>query len=133
LGRYLSLIKVFKLGRCDDYGASAGVVEVSRLTENVRMVRITAIFAFLLLCIMPSIASAQTVNQYTNTTTGNIVDSTNCATIVTRTFNVGSSYIVSDVDIGVFLSHTYRSDLQISLTSPPSSNITVNIMTNTAG
>ena len=75
-------------------------------------------------------ASAQT-NQYTNTTTGNIVDSTNCAITVTRTFVVGASYTISDVDLGVFLTHTYRSDLRITLQSP--SGTTVNVMTNTAG
>lgn len=90
-----------------------------------------AIFAFALLCLMPSMASAQTINQYTNTTTGNIVDSTNCATTVTRTFVVGTSYTVSDVDLGVFLTHTYRSDLRITLSSP--GGTTVNIMTNTGG
>jgi uncharacterized repeat protein (TIGR01451 family) len=93
--------------------------------------RLRALFAFALLCLMPSMASAQTVNQYTNTTTGNIVDSTNCATTVSRTFVVGTSYVVSDVDLGVFLTHTYRSDLRISLTSP--GGTTVNIMGNTAG
>jgi uncharacterized repeat protein (TIGR01451 family) len=75
-------------------------------------------------------AFAQT-NQYTNTATGSIVDSTTCATTVTRTFVVGTSYIVSDVDLGVFLTHTYRSDLRITLQSP--TGTIVNIMTNTAG
>lgn len=75
-------------------------------------------------------AFAQT-NQYTNTTTGSIVDSTTCATTVTRTFVVGTSYIVSDVDLGVFLTHTYRSDLRITLQSP--TGTIVNVMTNTAG
>lgn len=90
-----------------------------------------AVFAFLLLCLMPSMASAQTVNQYANTTTGNIVDSTNCATTVTRTFVVGTSYTLSDVNLGVLLSHTYRSDLRISLTSP--GGTTVQVMTNVGG
>lgn len=76
-------------------------------------------------------AAAQTVNQYTNTTTGNIVDSTNCATTVTRTFVVGTSYTLSDVNLGVLLSHTYRSDLRITLTSP--AGTTVQIMTNVGG
>jgi uncharacterized repeat protein (TIGR01451 family) len=80
---------------------------------------------------LSSPASAQTVNQYTNTTTGNIVDSTTCASVVTRTFTVGASYTVSDVNLGVLLSHTYRSDLQITLTSP--SNTTVQVMTNVGG
>ena len=92
---------------------------------------LAAIFAFMSLCLMPSMASAQTVNQYTNTTAGNIVDTTNCATTVTRTFVVSTSYTVSDVDLGVFLTHTYRADLRITLQSP--AGTTVAVMTNTAG
>jgi uncharacterized repeat protein (TIGR01451 family) len=90
-----------------------------------------ALFVLLSLCLFPSAASAQTVNQYTNTTTGSIVDSIDCATTVTRTFTVGTSYTVSDVNLGVFLTHSYRSDLRITLTSP--GGTTVAIMTNTAG
>lgn len=86
------------------------------------------VVAIIMSCSLPTLAFAQTVNQYSNTTTGNIVDSTNCATTVTRTFNVGTSFTVSDVDLGVLLSHTYRSDLRITLTSP--AGTTVQIMTN---
>ena len=75
--------------------------------------RLIAAFAFLWLCLISGAASAQTVNQYTNTTSGSIVDSTSCATTVTRTFTVGTSYTVSDVNLGVFLTHSYRSDLRI--------------------
>lgn len=89
------------------------------------------LLAVLLAACVSAPAAAQTVNQYTNTTAGNIVDSTNCAVTVTRTFTVGTSYTVSDVNLGVFLTHTYRSDLRISLTSP--GGTTVNVMTNTGG
>jgi uncharacterized repeat protein (TIGR01451 family) len=76
-------------------------------------------------------ANAQTVVQYSNTTTATIVDN-NCTTgLITRTFTVPVSYIVSDVDLGVFLSHTYRSDLRITLRSP--AGPTVNVMLNVAG
>lgn len=85
--------------------------------------RAVACVAFVFLCLMPSLASAQAVSQFTNTTTGNIVDSTNCATTVTRTFVVGTSFSVSDVDIGVLLTHTYRSDLNITLTSPAGTTV----------
>lgn len=85
----------------------------------------------MLACGLPATVSAQTVTQYTNTTTGNIVDSTNCATTVTRTFSVGTSFTVADVDFGVLLSHTYRSDLRITLTSPLGTS--VQIMTNVGG
>lgn len=86
--------------------------------------------AFVYLCLMPSLASAQAVNQYTNTTTGAIVDTSNCAITVTRTFVVGTSFSVSDVDIGVLLTHTYRGDLRITLSSP--AGTTVQLM-NTVG
>jgi uncharacterized repeat protein (TIGR01451 family) len=101
-----------------------------QLCHNI-LARLTAIFAFIFLCFVPSVASAQTVNQYTDTNTGNIVDSTSCATTVSRTFFVASSYVVSDVDLGVLLSHTYRSDLRITLTSP--NNTSIQIMTNVGG
>ncbi len=76
-------------------------------------------------------AYGQTVNPYTNTTTGAITDSVNCATTVTRTFVVPTSYVVGDVDFGVLLSHTYRSDLRISLRSP--AGTTVQLLLNTGG
>jgi uncharacterized repeat protein (TIGR01451 family) len=71
-------------------------------------------------------ARAQAVNQYSNTTAGAITDN-NCATAgqITRTFVVGSSYIVGDVDIGILLSHSYRSDLRLTLTSPAGTSVTV--------
>lgn len=77
-------------------------------------------------------ASAQIVTQYSNTTAGAITDgSCGTAGIITRTFTVPTSYIVGDVDLGVFLTHTYRSDLRITLQSP--AGTIVGIMTNTAG
>jgi uncharacterized repeat protein (TIGR01451 family) len=81
---------------------------------------------FLALTVQPSPASAQTVNQYSNTTTGTITDN-NCGTAgqITRTFTVPTTYIVGDVNIGVFASHTYRSDLRITLRSPAGTTVTV--------
>ena len=80
----------------------------------------------------PQMAMAQTVNQYTNTTAGAITDvSCGTAGVVTRTFTVPTSYIVGDVNLGVRLTHTYRSDLRITLQSP--AGTTVAIMTNTGG
>jgi uncharacterized repeat protein (TIGR01451 family) len=69
---------------------------------------------------------AQTINQYSNTTTGAITDN-NCGTAgqITRIFNVPTSYIVGDVNLGVLLSHTYRSDLRLTLTSPAGTLVTV--------
>jgi uncharacterized repeat protein (TIGR01451 family) len=87
-----------------------------------------AVMAF---CLLAPPAFAQTTNQYTNTTSGAIVDSLNCATTVTRTFTVPTSYIVGDVDFGVLLAHTFRSDLRISLQSP--AGTTVQLLLNTGG
>lgn len=75
---------------------------------------------------LPSIAIAQSTTQYSNTTTGAITDvSCGTANQITRTFNVPVSYIVADVDIGILLTHTYRSDLRITLTSPAGTAVTV--------
>jgi uncharacterized repeat protein (TIGR01451 family) len=81
------------------------------------------------LCLLPAPLLAQTINQYTNTITGAIVDSASCATNVTRTFTVPTSFVVGDIDLGVLLSHTYRSDLRISLTSP--AGLAVQLLLNT--
>ena len=84
--------------------------------------RVATCLAFVFLCLMPSLASAQ-VYQHSNTTTGNIPESTNCATTLTRTFDVGTSFPVVDVDIGVLVSHPQRSDLRITLTSPAGTTV----------
>lgn len=70
-------------------------------------------------------ASAQITTQYTNTTTGAITDNS-CGTAaqITRIFAVPAG-IVGDVDIGVLASHTYRSDLRITLRSPTGPTVTV--------
>ena len=88
--------------------------------------------ALLLTLCLTRPAQAQTVNIYTNTTVGTIND-VDCGSAgrVIRTINVPTSYIIGDVDLGVFLSHTYRSDLRITLRSP--AGTTVAVMTNTSG
>ncbi len=73
-------------------------------------------------------ARAQTVNQFTNTTTGAITD-LSCnqpvSSQIVRNFTVSSSFIVGDVDLGIFLTHTYRSDLRIFLTSPAGTTVSI--------
>jgi len=67
-------------------------------------------------------AIAQTVTRYTNTTDSatNAINETNypCPTVYTRTFSVGTSYTVSDVNIGILMSHTWRGDIVMYLVSP---------------
>jgi uncharacterized repeat protein (TIGR01451 family) len=71
-------------------------------------------------------ASAQSVITYSDNVTTPIVEN-NCAAAakVTRVFNVPVGYIVADVDLGVLITHTYRSDLRIDLTSPAGTTVTV--------
>lgn len=91
-----------------------------------QLLETACLLLFLTLTGQPSSASAQTVNQYSNTTTGTITDN-NCGTAgqITRTFTVPTTYIVGDVNIGVFASHSYRSDLRITLRSPSGTTVTV--------
>ncbi len=83
------------------------------------------IAACAMLCTI-SPAFAQTAITYSNAAPAPIVDNNCTATgLITRVFNVPISYIVADVDIGVFLAHSYRSDLRINLTSPAGTTATV--------
>lgn len=71
-------------------------------------------------------ASAQTTTQYTNTASQALVDaSCSTANSRTKTFNILTSYTVADVDIGVLISHSYRSDMRLTLTSPTGTAVTV--------
>jgi uncharacterized repeat protein (TIGR01451 family) len=92
---------------------------------NPAQAMLSAIFALLFLCLMPSAANAQTVTQYTNTTAGAIPESTTCASTLSRTFTVGTSFTVSDVNLGLVVSHAYRADLRATLTSPAGTVVTL--------
>jgi uncharacterized repeat protein (TIGR01451 family) len=87
-----------------------------------------AIFCAFFLAVNP--ANAQTTT-YTNTTTAAIPESTTCASTLTRTFVVGTSYTIADVNVGAIISHNLRNHLRLSLTSP--AGTTVNLMTNIGG
>lgn len=86
-----------------------------------------------LLCLLvamlltPTQASAQTVNRYTNSTdsaTNGINETaTPCTARFTRTFAVGTSFTVSDVNIGVLMSHTWRADIEMYLVSPTGTRV----------
>ncbi|MBB6426693.1 proprotein convertase P-domain-containing protein [Sphingopyxis sp. JAI128] len=74
-------------------------------------------------------AAAQTTTSYGNTTTGTISESaTPCTSPMVRNFTVAANAQVTDVDIGVQLTHTYRGDLRATLVSP--SGTVVNLITN---
>ena len=104
-------------------GKTGPIVSVSALLR--------ALCALAALMLLPSMAQAQSVYQYTNNTAGAIADSTTCATVLTRNFTVSTAYSVSDVNLGVAFTHTTRSHLRVSLTSP--GGTTVSMMTNVGG
>lgn len=83
--------------------------------------------------LVTSDASAQTTySNITASATGGINETaTPCATPFTRDFVVGPSpaYIVSDVDIGVLMAHSYRGDLIMTLRSPAGTVVTFNNQT----
>lgn len=72
-------------------------------------------------------ASAQIVSRFTNTndsTTNGISNTaTPCTSFFTRTFNVGSSFTIADVDIGVLAAHSFRGDLQMFLVGPDGTRV----------
>ncbi|MFM5905999.1 MAG: proprotein convertase P-domain-containing protein [Novosphingobium sp.] len=76
-----------------------------------------------------SAAGAQTVTRYTNTTdsAANAINdaATPCTARFTRQFSVGTSYTLSDVNIGVLMAHTYRSDLNMYLVSPAGTRVQI--------
>ena len=82
---------------------------------------------WLALAFMPA-AQAQSVRQYTNTedsATDAISDIlTPCSgTPYKRYFYVGETFNVQDVNIGVLMAHTYRSDIQMSLVAPDGTRV----------
>ena len=100
-----------------------------RLTTAITRALLTGLFALCWLALTDR-AQAQ-VNQYTNSTAGVINDSTCGGAVLNRDFIVAPSYTINDVNIGILLTHSYRSDLRITLRSP--TGTTINVMLNTAG
>jgi uncharacterized repeat protein (TIGR01451 family) len=87
--------------------------------------RLAAIVAFLWLCLFSGAVQAQTVNQYTNSTSGTINNTTTCTAPLVRNFTVSTSYLVADVDIGLFASHAWRGDIRAILQSPAGTRVQV--------
>jgi uncharacterized repeat protein (TIGR01451 family) len=84
-----------------------------------RTVQVSMRLLFLLasMIIAPSVM-AQSVNTYTNSTLGAIDGNTTCAAPLVRNFTVAQNFIVADVDLGVFATHTWRGDIRITLQAP---------------
>jgi uncharacterized repeat protein (TIGR01451 family) len=96
------------------------------------------VIALLSCCLCPiSNAFAQTVTPYTvaDAAPGTAITDVSCPTAAShtiKTFNVPTHYIIGDLDLGIHLNHTYRSDLIITLKAP-GAGPTVTIMTNAGG
>ena len=74
-------------------------------------------------------AAAQTTTSYSNTTTGTISETaTACTSPMIRNFTVAATAQVTDVNIGVQFTHTYRGDVRATLVSP--TGTVVNLITN---
>ncbi|MDG6079704.1 DUF11 domain-containing protein [Erythrobacter litoralis] len=80
-------------------------------------------------------AMAQTSTTFSNTTVGNLNATTPCATPLVRTFSVSGVNTVSDVNIGVLATHSWRGDLQFTLVSPLGTRVqlTIGDATNISG
>ena len=92
------------------------------------MTVITAIWRFalaLLVLCLPQAVFAQTTTTYTNGTDGNINNGTQCGSPLVRNFTVGTSYTVGDVDIGVYVTHTWRGDLRMTLQAPDGTRVQI--------
>lgn len=76
-----------------------------------------------LLAFIPSAARAQSVNTYTQSTTGTINASTTCAAPLVRNFTVGTSYTVGNVDLALLVTHTYRGDVRVTLQAPDGTRV----------
>ena len=90
-----------------------------------RFVVLQRLFQLLLagFCLLAAPAEAQSVTTYTQSTTGAINSSTVCTSPLVRTFSVGTSFTVGDVDLGVLITHTWRGDLQLTLKSPDGTSV----------
>jgi uncharacterized repeat protein (TIGR01451 family) len=74
-------------------------------------------------------AAAQTTTGYSNTTTGTISETaTTCTSPMVRNFTVAANAQITDVNIGVQFTHSYRGDVRATLVSP--AGTVVNLITN---
>lgn len=102
---------------------TSGSVQLAKMAKPLSIAGL--FWLAILACLFPTAASAQTVNQYTNSTTGSINAFTSCTTPLVRNFTVGTSFTVADVDLGLFMSHAWRGDIRVTLQSPAGTRVQV--------
>lgn len=97
-----------------------------------QLLRALKTLAWLAAAIAVTPAQAQTTTTYSNTTTGVISDTTApCTAPMTRNFTVAANARITDVNIGVQLTHSFRGDLRATLVSP--AGTVVNLIANVGG
>lgn len=100
----------------------------ARQTQLLRALMALVLLAF---ATVAAPARGQTTTTYSNTTTGAINETaTPCTAPLTRNFTVAANAQVTNVTIGVQLTHSYRGDLRATLVSP--TGTVVNLITNVA-
>jgi SdrD B-like domain/Proprotein convertase P-domain len=77
-------------------------------------------------CLLTPCCPSPTSTSFSNTSDEFLPVQTNCNTVLTKTFTVsGLTNTISDVNLGVLLSHNFRGDVRIQLTSPNGTTVTV--------
>lgn len=72
----------------------------------------------------PQAAYAQAQISVARTDDGPVGSAQACGTSsLTRTFSVGTNFVVGDVDLGVIVAHPWRGDLRITLRSPAGTSV----------
>lgn len=102
-------------------GTDLGPERLDRSAWAINLLRLLLCLAVFML--LAGAARAQTVNTFVNPTNGTINGTTTCAAPLVRNFSVGTSFTVSDVDIGVFATHTWRGDIRLTLQSPAGTRV----------
>lgn len=103
--------------------AKGGMTVTTHSSLFDRAARAIARAAAALLVLWAGAASAQVSSQYINNTSGAINASVACPTPLVRNFTVTASGTVSDVNIGILASHTWRGDIQVTLQSPSGTRV----------
>lgn len=90
--------------------------------ERALFIAIQAIIALLCLSFAQP-AFAQSTTTYVVTNDGGIGGSTPCGNPLVRDFNVTDNFIVADVDLGFFATHTWRGDIRVTLEAPDGTRV----------
>ena len=97
--------------------------------QCLQSVRACLLLVWLALTLAGNPAAAQTTTSYSNSITGTISETaTTCTSPLVRNFTVAANAQVTDVNIGVQFTHTYRGDIRATLVSP--AGTVVNLITN---